>query len=289
MAAARPAPRVSARSLVLDLLSTLRRGAMPVRALVEAAALFGIAPGSVRVALSRLLAEGRIERDLRGSYRLGRAAVAVHERVASWRRLEERVRPWREGEWLAVVARRPAPAGAGRVRRRHARALRMLGFRPLERGLEVRPDNLAGGIARVREDLARLGLAPGALVCELRGLDALTEARARALWNARDLVAGYRRHRRAIAASARRLPGRPEPEAMTESFERGGAVLRLLAFDPLLPEPIVPAGERAALVEAMRRYDDLGRAAWRGFLAEFGVLPRSAALDTRAIAGRGST
>ena len=56
----------SPRSLVLDLLSTLRRGSMPVRALVEAAALFGIAENSLRVSLARLLAEGRVARDRRG-------------------------------------------------------------------------------------------------------------------------------------------------------------------------------------------------------------------------------
>ncbi|MGI9591183.1 MAG: PaaX family transcriptional regulator, partial [Myxococcota bacterium] len=65
------------KSLILDLLSTRRRGSMPVAALVEAAALFGIAEGSLRVALSRLLAEGRVERDERGAYRLGPAAAPL--------------------------------------------------------------------------------------------------------------------------------------------------------------------------------------------------------------------
>jgi phenylacetic acid degradation operon negative regulatory protein len=280
-------PGIPARSLVLDLLSTLGSGSMPVRALLEAAALFGLAPGGVRVALSRLHAEGRIERDERGSYRLGRAALAVRERVASWRRIDQRVVPW-DGAWLAVVARRPAAATPS-ARRAHARALDMLGFRPLERGLSVRPANLGGGVEGVRSELARLGLAPGALVFELRGLDPVSEARARGLWDGPALVAAYRRRTRELEASARRLPARPEHEAMVESFVLGGAVLRLLAFDPLLPEPIVPAAERAALVAAMRRYDELGRAAWRGFLAGFGVLPRSAALDTRALARRGAT
>ena len=129
----------TARSFVLDLLSTLRRGAMPVRALVEAAGLFDIAEGSVRVALTRLTADGLVERDERGSYRLGAAAEPVRKRVAAWRDLPSQVRAW-SGTWLGVV-------GAGRG---GDRALRMLGFRPLGKAIAVRPDNLAGGIARVR-------------------------------------------------------------------------------------------------------------------------------------------
>ena len=37
------AMKPTAKSLVLDLLSTLQRGTMPVRALVDAGALFGLA------------------------------------------------------------------------------------------------------------------------------------------------------------------------------------------------------------------------------------------------------
>lgn len=273
----------TARSLILDLLSTLRRGSMPVRALVEAGRLFGIAEGSVRVALTRLLGEGLVERDERGSYRLGAGAHAVSERVRGWRHLDERVRPW-SGAWLAVLATRPPARAAARA---HARALRLLGFRELARGVAVRPDNLAGGIEAVRAELGRLGLAPGAIVAELRGLDELSDARARALWDADALVAGYREGVRALEASRRRLAERPEAEAMVESFRLGGAMLRQLALDPLLPEPIVPARERAALVEAMRRYDEAGRACWAPFLARHGVRHRRAPADTRALARGG--
>jgi phenylacetic acid degradation operon negative regulatory protein len=286
------AEAIPARSLILDLLSTLRRGSMPVRALVEAGGLLGVAEGSVRVALTRLLAEGLVERDERGSYRLGAGAQAVSERVAGWRRLEERVRPW-DGAWLAVLAaapaaRRAAPASDGRAwKRGHARALRLLGFRELARGVALRPDNLAGGIEAVRAEGARLGLAPGAIVAELRGLDAVTDKRARGLWDAAALVAGYRRGVRALDTSRRRLAARAEAEAMVESFRLGGAWLRQLALDPLLPEPIVPAGERAALVEAMRRYDEAGRACWAPFLARHGVRHRRAPADTSAFARGG--
>lgn len=252
---------------------------MPVRALVEAASLFEIAEGSVRVALTRLLAEGLVERDERGQYRLGAAAEPVRARVATWRDLGAQLRPW-SGAWIGVL---DARAGTRAAQRAGERALRMLGFRALTKSLAVRPDNLAGGVARVRDELAALGLAPGGTVCELRALDDVTEARARRLWDADALVAGYRRHVRAIEASTQRLRARSDERAMVESFRVGGAALRALATDPLLPEPIVPAPERDALVAAMRGYDALGRARWSAFLSRHGVAHRAAPIDSRAL------
>jgi phenylacetic acid degradation operon negative regulatory protein len=259
---------------------------MPVRALVDAGALFGIAEGSVRVALTRLRAEGFVDRDERGAYRLGRAAEPVREHASAWRKLGARMQPW-DGAWLAVLLR-----GARLTRtaqRRSDRALRLAGFRQLERGLALRPDNLAGGVEGARGELARLGLAPGAIVCRIEGLDPLSDARARTLWDGSGLVAAYRRHAAALAASGARLASLSETMAMVESFTLGGAALRELALDPWLPEPLVPARERDALVAAMREYDGLGRAAWRGFLSRYGVLPQRSAVDTRAIAPGGRT
>ena len=50
---------ISPRSLILDLLSTLRRGAMPVRALIRAGEMFEIPENTLRVALARLVQAGR--------------------------------------------------------------------------------------------------------------------------------------------------------------------------------------------------------------------------------------
>lgn len=270
--------RPTGKSLVLDLLSTVRRGPMPVRALVAAAALFGIEENALRVALARLLAAGRVERDERGRYRLGARAAAVSGQIAGWRALEERVRPW-DGGWVGAHA---VTGPAGR------RALRFLGFRRLAAGLGVRPDNLAGGVAAVREQLESLGLPRGTLVGGLRDLDEATDARARRLWDVGRLRAAYRESRAALAESERGLARLAPARAMVESFLLGGRVIRQLVLDPLLPEPIVPAGERAALVAAMREYDRVGRAAWAAFMRDFEVVPHGRApMDLRIVDGAG--
>jgi phenylacetic acid degradation operon negative regulatory protein len=51
-------------------------------------------------------------------------------------------------------------------------------------------------------------------------------------------------------------------EALVESFLVGGAAIRSLARDPLLPDEIAPGDHRRALTDAMRDYDRRGRALW---------------------------
>src|SRR5688500_17551418 len=112
---------------------------MPVAALCQAGALFGIADDSVRGALHRLQAAGRGEGGERGQHRIGAAAAPVQSVVAGCRDLDRRTRAW-DGRWIAVHA-----AASPRRRARidlAAQALRLFGFEVLVPGLYVRPANL---------------------------------------------------------------------------------------------------------------------------------------------------
>ncbi len=267
----------SARSLILDLLSTLRRGSMPVRALVAAAELFGIEENSLRVSLARLFAAGSVERDERGRYRLARTETPLKQQVLGWRELESRrVDHW-NGDWAAVIG---APRGRRGAGRRASRALELLGFRDLRPGLSVRPDNLQGGIEAVRERYqglaaptrseAKSGAAdPEPVIARLSELEELDVDRARALWQVDALEDDYTHLLAKLRESESRIDSLPPSEAMVESFLVGGGVLRVLNVDPLLPEPIVDVAARRDLVEAMLRYDRVGRAKWSLFLAGF--------------------
>ena len=273
----------TAKSLVLDLLSTLRRGTMPVAALVEAGALFGLAENNVRVALARLLAAGTVERDERGCYRLGPATDAVNRQVASWRTIDQRLRPWTAGRWLAVHT--GGLDRHARARGRRERALRFLGFADLDPGLAIRPANLREPVLETSARLHGLGLEPEATLGVLSGLSPGTEVRARSLWDTRGLAEGYRRSFTDLDASERHLATLPAGKAMAESFLVGGRVMRQLVFDPLLPEPIVPASERSTLVAALRHYDRLGRSCWARFLGRHGVPNLRAPTDSRIPGG----
>lgn len=250
---------VSARSLAVDLLSTMPpHHPVPVGALVRAGALFGIGENSMRVSLARLRARGTVESDARGLYRLSRAALAVNREVRSWSTIEDGVTSW-DGSWIAVETGR-LPRRNARV---HERAFRLLGLQALTPALRVRPNNLEGGVEGCRARLVALGYSPAPVVFRLSELDDELQERARSLWNVRRLEADYAETRQRLAASAERLPSLTREAAMAESFQVGGAAVRLIALDPLLPDSIVDAAARRAMIDEMRAYDRIGRDAWK--------------------------
>jgi phenylacetic acid degradation operon negative regulatory protein len=273
----------TARSLILDLLSTLRVGTMPVRALVEAGALMGIEENNIRVSLARLYASNRIARDERGRYRLGPAVAAISGQLKSWRELGSRARVWK-GDWLAVHQPR---LGRGPARRRRERALNLMGFRELETGFSLRPDNLRGGLAGVRTEL--IGLATGSQAddCVLgrafivRDLDSSSDLEVRSLWDTAAIAREAHDSIELIRESESRLAAIPPEEAMSETFLVGGHVLRQLMRHPLLPPEILEPEPLADLIAAMKRYDKLGRDAWARFLARHEVPHRALPLDSR--------
>jgi phenylacetic acid degradation operon negative regulatory protein len=271
----------SAKSLILDLLAILRRGSMPLRALVEAGALFGLAENNLRVALARLNTGGAVERDASGAYRLGERSEAIDQRAGSWRELSDQIAPW-SGNWVGVLTDlRGRGSGDARgneaTRKRQDQALEVLGFRSLEPALAIRPDNLVGGVSDLRARLTSLvlpssaprGSSVGPLVFALRDLDATSEVRALGLWNATSLIQNYEDARQLLHLSEARIADMSEEKAMVESFLVGGQVLRQIVFDPLLPESIVPGAPRSMLLAAMVRYDDLARRCWGSYLERF--------------------
>lgn len=278
-----PNVKPSAKSLILDLLQSLRGRSMPVRALVEAGALFGLAENGVRVALARLLARGLVERDEPGRYRLAASAQPVSRRVGGWSSSDARALRW-SGDWIGAFVH-ALPRGDRPARRRDARALAFLGFAELEPGLFVRPDNLRGGVSAVRGELYELGLDTDARVLVLGQLDEKSEARARRLWDGAALVRGQREAREELERSSARLPRLRGESAMVETFLVGGRAIRQIALDPCLPEAIAPESERRALVAAMREYDREGRARWSEFMSAHDAPHRSAPANLAGLSG----
>lgn len=260
--------RLTAKHLVLQLLSALGDRPAPASALVRACAVFGITENSTRVTLARLLAAGTLEASARGEYRLGAPTEALTREVTGWRDVESHVRAW-DGSFVAVHGGALGRSDRTALRRRE-RALRLLGFATLERDLDVRPDNLEGGCDSVRARLSSLGLDARALVFRIDHFDDETSQRARQLWDGRALEQAYRRTRERLDRWALRQSTLSRKVAARESFLLGSEAIRQILFDPRLPEPLVDVAARRALVDAMHRFDVLGRSIWTDL---FGVAP----------------
>src|SRR5690606_42106718 len=92
----------------------------------------------------------------RSAWRPG--APALPGRPGDWARPFARPRAW-PGAWIGIHDA-GVPRSSKAFWRRHARALALHGFATLAPRLHVRPDNLAGGVDRLRDALRAHGLAP---------------------------------------------------------------------------------------------------------------------------------
>ena len=258
------------RSLILRLLlgtETRGEGTLAVRELLAACALFDLSASTVRVALARAVAAGLLVTPHRGVYALGPQARPLADAVHRWRRIADHLVDW-NGDWIAVHVGASGRSDRPALRARE-RAFDLLGLAEFERGLHLRPDNLAGGVAALRQRLQALvpaGTDTGT-VFTLRGLADHDVARARGLWDGDALNAGYRDTTARLSAWIEGAHRLTLQAAARQAFELGHHAIRQLVFDPLLPAPLVDAQARARFIDTVTRHDDAGKAIWQHFLA----------------------
>lgn len=204
---------LTARSAVLSTLLGAHPPRLPARSLVRVGELFGIAEGTIRVALSRMVAAGDLTQ-INGDYQLTRRLRDRQARQDQSR--TPSTRPW-DGDWeIAVVtAARRSPAERTAFRT----AMTELRFAELREGTWLRPTNLTRDRpALVVEQCTFLIGRPE------------TPRLADSLWD----LTGW-------AARARELESAlKDAQDLPSTFILAAAVLRHFLADPLLPAELLP-------------------------------------------------
>lgn len=205
-------PPLTARSVVLSTLLGSHPPRLRARYLVRVGDLFGIAEGTVRVALSRMVAAGDlVQAD--GAYRL--SSRLVHRQARQDESRSPRTRPW-DGTWeLAVITAERRPAADRTALRQAMSELRLA---ELREGTWLRPANL------VRDRPAIV--AQQCTFLTGRPEDDLADR----LW---DLPAWARTAHDLMAALA-------AADSPARQFTVSASVLRHLLADPLLPDELLP-------------------------------------------------
>jgi phenylacetic acid degradation operon negative regulatory protein len=189
--------------------------ALPVRALVRVGGLFDIPERTVRVAITRMVADGDLEGD-RDAYRLTDRLVRRqrHQRDAC----SPRTKPW-AGDWEMAVVTTGARPLAERVRLR--RSMVELRLAELREGVWVRPANLARDPDEVADDqCAFFEAVPREPATEL----------VHSLW---DLPTW-------ATEAARLLDKLEEADSLVAGFLATAEVIRHLLVDPVLPDELLP-------------------------------------------------
>lgn len=239
-----PDPPLTARSVVASTLLGMDPPESSARLLVRSAELFGIAEGTTRTAVSRMVSAGELEATGDGRYRLS-GPLLTRQR----RQLESR-RPaparW-DGTWHQAVVTAGGRSASDRAALRAAMtAARMAELRD---GCWMRPANLAVA-------------PPGAIAAQCQWFAATpvdgTEGSrllAASLWD----LAGWSSRAEALlermAATAGDLEA-GDVSALAACFTLAASVLRHLQADPLLPHRLLPESwPGGRLRDAYERYE----------------------------------
>jgi phenylacetic acid degradation operon negative regulatory protein len=254
-------PPLTTRSVLASTLLGTRPPRLPVDRLVRAGALFGIAEGTVRTALSRMAAAGEVLAD-DGWYQLGGRLVERQQRQEA-SRSAAREGQWSGRWWMAVV--RDGRRSAGERADLRA-AMRVLRWAELREGVWLRPANLdpqrfESSRKVVDRQCHRFDVdSPG---------DGSGPELAAQLWD----LAAWADRARALQAALDALVGQLEAgdlSALAPGFVLSAAVLRHFQADPLLPDGLLAADWPGA--ELRHHYDRYDRA-YRALLAEWFTRP----------------
>jgi len=216
---------LSARSVVLSLLLGAHPPEIPVSALVDAGELFGISESTLRVALTRMVAQGDLERT-DGTYRLSSRLLERQRRQDA--ALDPSTRTW-DGTWEMVVV---TSAGRSASDRAELRAtLTDLRLAELREGVWMRPANL------VRE----LPAWPTGLLSQFRVTPTEDPAALAAdLWN----LGAWNRDGLLLLGEISGAAGGADRIAVA------AAIVRHLRTDPALPAALLPADWSADALRA---------------------------------------
>jgi phenylacetic acid degradation operon negative regulatory protein len=215
---------LDARSLALSVLLGSHPPVLPARALVALADLFGIAGGTMRTALSRMVAAGELD-TTDGRYRL--AGRLLDRQLAQDIGRRQPTDRW-DGAWHTVIAAADQRQLAERRRFRALMANHRFG--ELRPDIWMRPANLPVP-APARDWIVTTGPIAGADPRELRDR----------LWD----IDALDRRGTALLATVTRLRADTEwtdPASIPAVFLTSAAVVRYLRDEPLLPPELTPRG-----------------------------------------------
>lgn len=220
-----------------------------------AAAQVGIDASQVRVALSRLRRQGKVEPESRGLYRLS-SQVQLQQTALGrwWERLDRLEKKWSQRFYVALTGW--VPKSDRKAARSRERALTRLGFREHKPGMALRPANLRIPLAPMKELLQRLGFDESGdlLIASSLGFDPRT------YWSE---PVDYRARATTLRSGLAALKQDGTVQAAMTSFTVANDMIREAVRDPLLPHEWVDSKARADFWRALVDYDAYGRTLWK--------------------------
>lgn len=255
--------KMNARDLIIDLLLGLQGREISIKQIIIAAKLFEISENSIRVAVTRLSSDGVIEAIERGIYQFTAKSHEWADVMLNRKNGIKQTKQW-DHQYLAVFT-----GELGRVDRtalnRRERALKHFGFKELEQGIYIRPDNLAISFKEVFLGLQVSGLEKSAKICQINHFDTTTLNKIPKLWPTQTLNQNYKKYSQMIQKWLETVEQLSLDIAAKESLLLGRQTISLLMNDPLLPEDFVDVHLRDQFALSVQQLDQTGLELWQRF------------------------
>ena len=220
---------LNARSIVLSVLLGTHPPRMPVGRILDVTSLFDLPAGTVRTALSRMVAAGDLVND-DGVYRL--AARLVERQAQQDAGRQDPPSDWDRTWWTVAVVSERRTMAERRDFRARATGTRLAELRP---ELWLRPANIP-----IITDLADVLITRGPV---LAGDERELVER---LWDLGDLRRRCAHHLVALDRAARRLDS-GDDRSLADAFVALAAAQQFLRVEPQLPNELAPEATAAAV------------------------------------------
>jgi phenylacetic acid degradation operon negative regulatory protein len=237
---------------------------MSVKQLIAWGKLFAHEPATIRVSVGRLVKQGFLIAKQRGHYTVGTTNKSINQLASQWRHSEDIVDQW-SGSWLVVYTAHLGRTCKHNIRERE-RAFRLMGFRPLEKNLWCRPDNLKETADATFTRLVEIGLEEHAILMKVDHFNNDLSTSPKSLWSPEELNKTYLLLVSMMEKSAQQLSNFDVKQATRESFLIGEHAIRQINQDPLLPKEMVDTSARQALLNTMIEYDRICHPIWHEFV-----------------------
>lgn len=252
---------LNAKSFIIDLLLASGGQSLSIKQLVKAADILNISENNTRVAVTRLCSENTIESISRGHYKLSANAENWGSIILHRERALQNKEIWNQ-QYIAILTTHLGRTDRTALSHRE-KILRHTGFRELETGFFIRPDNLTLNMNEMDQKLKRQGLDVDARFMQIAQLDQSTQEKISTLWDTQKLNQRYEKYSQQLKQWLEHYQELNNVELARESFLLGRETIALMLTDPLLPAPFVDTALRTEFFNAVQQLDRVGQHTWQ--------------------------
>ena len=217
----------------------------------------------MRVTIARLNKNGVLTSHSRGFYSASIKSLIVENELWNWRSGQQITTAW-NNQYYAVACQSLGRSDRTSLKRRE-KALLLMGFAPMEKDLYIRPTNLIFKPYQVQSKLNTLGLEKNAKFFTITDINVPHEQLISELWQTTVIMQQYKEQKETLGEWMKNQHHLNQEQKLIESYLLSKRAVRIIFFDPLLPDPYVTGQARESFVDMARRFERNGFGLWRDF------------------------